>query len=252
MLLDYYRPLEDLTHSVDIVSAAAPLSRYKVVIAPGLNVISPSLGRRLAAYVRAGGHLILGPRSGMKDEYDRLNVERQPGPLVKVLGGRVQQFYALDAPVTVSGPSGTGTASIWAEALQPLSPRTRVLLRYAPGASWLSRQPAALRRAYGRGDITYLGALFDPRLTRTLLESALAAGGVRPAAVKLPPEVELMHRYGKGREISILINHGTARQTVTLPGPMSDLLHPGPQVRQVTLRAQGVAVLERPAAGRAR
>lgn len=251
VLLDYYRPLEDLTHSVDVVSARAPLSRYKVVIAPGLNVISPRLGRHLAAYVRAGGHLILGPRSGMKDQYDRLNVERQPGPLVKVLGGRVQQFYALDAPVAVSGPAGTGTASIWAEALQPLSARTRVLLRYAPGASWLSRQPAVLRHAYGRGDITYLGALFDPKLTRTLLRKALAADGVRPAAVKLPPEVELMHRYGKGREISILINHGTVTRTVTLPGPMSDLLHPGPAVRQVRLRAQGVAVLERPAGPRA-
>ena len=248
VLLDYYRPLEDLTHSVDIVSAQAPLSRYKVVIAPGLNVISPSLGRHLAAYVRAGGHLILGPRSGMKDQYDRLNVERQPGPLVKALGGRVQQFYALDAPVAVSGPSGAGTASIWAEALQPLSHRTRVLLRYAPNTSWLSRQPAALRRAYGRGDITYLGALFDPKLTRTLLQHALAAADVPPAAIKPPPDVELMHRYGKGREISILINHGAATRTVTLPGPMSDLLHPGPGVRQVILRAQGVAVLERTAA----
>ncbi|MGH8297522.1 MAG: beta-galactosidase, partial [Steroidobacteraceae bacterium] len=156
VLLDYYRPLENLTHSVDIVSAHAPLGRYKVVIAPGLNVISQRLGRHLADYVRAGGHLVLGPRSGMKDRYDRLSVERQPGPLVPVLGGRVQQYYALDAPVAVSGPAGTGTASIWAEALQPLSPQTRVILRYAPDDSWLSGQPAALRRAYGRGDITYL------------------------------------------------------------------------------------------------
>jgi beta-galactosidase len=245
VLLDYYRPLEDLTHSVDIVNARAPLSRYKVVIAPGLNVISRSLGRHLAAYVRAGGHLILGPRSGMKDRYDRLNVERQPGPLVKVLGGRVQQFYALAAPVAVSGPAGAGTASIWAEALQPLSRRTRVLLRYAPNSAWLSRQPAELQSRYGRGQITYLGALFGPKLTRTLLRSALAAAGVRPAAVKLPPQVELMHRYGNGREISILINHGAATRTVTLLGPMSDLLHPGAEVRRVVLRSQGVAVLQR-------
>ena len=98
----------------------------------------------------------------MKDRYDRLDARRQPGPLVAVLGGRVQQYYALDSQVAVSGPAGTGTASIWAEALQPLTRETRVILRYAPDSSWLSRQPAALRRGYGRGDITYLGALSIP------------------------------------------------------------------------------------------
>jgi beta-galactosidase len=250
VLLDYYRPLEDLTHSVDIVSASAPLHRYGLVIAPWLNVIPPGLARHLAAYVRGGGHLILGPRSGMKDQYDRLNVQRQPGPLVPVLGGRVQQYYALDAPVAVAGRAGAGTASVWAEALQPLSPQTRVILRYAPNTPWLGGQPAALRRSYGRGRITYLGALFDPRLTRLLLRRALAAAGVRPSLGKLPPGIELMRRYGGGREVLILINHGAAPQTVTLPGEMRDLLHPGAPVGTVTLGAQGVAVLERPAPAR--
>ncbi len=50
----------------------------------------------LLAYVQQGGHLVLGPRSGMKDEHNSLNVERQPGPLVAPLGGRVEQYYALD------------------------------------------------------------------------------------------------------------------------------------------------------------
>ncbi|MFZ0501657.1 MAG: beta-galactosidase, partial [Steroidobacteraceae bacterium] len=244
VLLDYYRPLENLTHSVDIVSANAPLGRYELVVAPGLNLIPPELARHLAAYVRGGGHLILGPRSGMKDRFDRLDPHRQPGPLVAVLGGRVQQYYALDTPVAVSGTGGTGTASIWAEALQPLTRQTRVILRYAPDSSWLSRQPAALRRGYGRGDITYLGALFDPPLTRRLLRRALFAAGARPSMIALPADVELMRRYGPGREIMILINHGAFPRTVTLPDVMRDLLHPDMNVRAVTLEAQGVAVLE--------
>jgi beta-galactosidase len=244
VLLDYYRPLEDLTHSVDIVSASAPLGRYKLVIAPGLNLIPQELARHLAAYVRDGGHLILGPRSGMKDRYDRLDVHRQPGPLVAVLGGRVQQYYALGSPVAVSGAAGAGTAFIWAEALQPLTGQTQVILRYAPDSSWLSRQPAALRRAYGRGDITYLGALFDPHLTRILLRGALTAAGIHPSMSALPADVELMRRYGRGREIMILINHGASPRTVALPAEMRDLLHPGTKVRAVTLGAQGVAVLE--------
>jgi beta-galactosidase len=244
VLLEYYRPLEDLTHSVDIVSANAPLARYKVVVAPGLNVIPQTLARHLAAYVRGGGHLILGPRSGMKDRYDRLDSRRQPGPLIAVLGGRVQQYYALDSEVSVSGTAGTGEASIWAEALQPLNRQTRVILRYAPNSSWLSSQPAALRRAYGRGEITYLGALLDPQLTRSLLQQTLAVARVTSSVGTLPPDVELMRRYGRGREITVLINHGKSRRTITLPQSMRDVLRPGVTVREVTLGTQGVAVLE--------
>jgi beta-galactosidase len=245
VLLEYYRPLEDLTHSVDIVSANAPLGRYKVVVAPGLNLIPQTLARHLAAYVRGGGHLILGPRSGMKDRDDRLDVHRQPGPLVAVLGGRVQQYYALDSAVAVSGPAGTGEASIWAEALQPLSRQTRVILRYAPNSSWLSTQPAALRRTYGRGEITYLGALLDPGLTRSLLQRTLAAAHVTSSLGVLPPGVELMRRYGRGRQVTILINHGTSPRTIALPQSMRDVLQSGVTVREVRLGAQGVAVLEK-------
>src|SRR6185312_15109241 len=114
----------------------------------------------------------------------------------------------LDSRVAVSGPAGRGSASIWAEALQPLSRQTRVILRYASNTSWLSGQPAALRRTYGRGEITYLGALFDPQLSRILLRHALAAARVPLPIGTLPPDVELMRRYGGGRQVTILINHG--------------------------------------------
>jgi beta-galactosidase len=61
---------------------------------------------------------------------------------------------------------------------------------------------------------------------------------------RLPPDVELMRRYGGGREVTILINHGTSPRTIILPRSMLDVLHPGANVSQVRLGAQGVAVLE--------
>jgi beta-galactosidase len=87
----------------------------------------------------------------MKDEYNALNVERQPGPLVNALGGRVEQFYALEDKVPISGDLGTGTASLWAEQLSTKSPDTQVLLRYGVSNGWLDNQPALITHKVGKG-----------------------------------------------------------------------------------------------------
>ncbi len=108
-LVSYYGPLRKLVRSVDVVSDVSPLSGYKLVVAPGLNVLTPAAVRNLEAYVRGGGSLVLGQRSGMKDEDNGLEVQRQPGPLGEMLGGRVEQFYALDKDVPIEGKWGSGT-----------------------------------------------------------------------------------------------------------------------------------------------
>lgn len=238
VLLDYYQPLKDALGAVDIVEAAeAPLGGYKLVVAPSLNVITPETAKRLAAYVRGGGHLILGPRSGMKDEYNRLDTKRQPGPLVDLLGGRVEQYYALDEPVEVGG----GKATIWAEQLSTSASDAEVLLTYGKANGWLDGKPAVISRKAGKGRITYVGALVDDGVMKGLIDSALTGAGVaRTFAV--PRDVELMTREGKGYQIVILINHSREPKSVALPGAMADVLRGG-TVTSVELGPIGVAVL---------
>lgn len=238
VLLDYYRPLKDALGSVDVVAAAAPLDGYKVVVAPTLNVIPEDLARRLAAYVRGGGHLILGPRTGLKDEYNRLDTTRQPGPLGGLLGAQVEQFYALDEPVAVDG----GTASIWAEDLSITAPDAKAVLRYGKTNGWLDGHPAVVTRRVGRGSISYFGALFDKDVTAKLIDQALADAKVT-RDLATPPDVELMTREGHGRRIVILINHGRTAQHVALPATMADVLNGG-TTQALDLAPEGVAVLQ--------
>lgn len=239
VLLDYYAPLKDALGSVDIVEAAGPLDGYKLVVAPNLAILTPQMTEKLTAFVKNGGHLILGPRSGMRDEYDRLQPRRQPGPLADLLGGQVEQYYALDEAIEV----GTGKATIWAEDLTAKSPDTQVLLRYGKANGWLDGHAAALTRKVGKGQITYVGALLDKGLMKTLIDDALNDANVaRDFAV--PADVELMTRQGDGRSIIILINHGKEVRSVTLPESMTDILEGG-RKQAVTLAAEGVAVLQR-------
>jgi beta-galactosidase len=239
VLLDYYTPLKDALGSVDIVEAAGPLDRYKLVVAPNLAILTPQMTEKLTAFVKNGGHLILGPRSGMRDAYDRLQPRRQPGPFADLLGGQVEQYYALDESVEV----GAGKATMWAEDLTAKSPDTQVLLRYGKANGWLDGHAAALTRKQGKGRITYVGALLDKGLMKTLIDDALKGAGVaRDFAV--PADVELMTREGDGRSIVILINHGKETRSVTLPESMTDILEGG-RKQAVTLAAEGVAVLQR-------
>jgi beta-galactosidase len=239
VLLDYYRPLKDALGAVDIIEAAVPLDSYSLLVAPSLNVLSDETAARLAGYVRAGGHLILGPRSGMKDAYNRLATQRQPGSLAELLGGRVEQFYALDEIIAVDG----GTAKIWAEDLSVKAPDAKVLLRYGKANGWLDRHPAAITRAVGKGRITYVGALVDDAVMKRLIDDALAEAGIA-RAIALPPDVELMTREGQGRSVFILINHGRENRVVTLPKAMADVLEGGRKTR-ITLEPEGVSVLQR-------
>jgi beta-galactosidase len=239
-LLDYYQPLKDALGAVDMVEAAeAPLARYRLVVAPSLNVITDEMAKRLTDYVQGGGHLILGPRSGMKDEYNRLDTVRQPGPLAALLGGQVEQFYALDEEIAI----GSGKASIWAELLSTSAPDTQVLLRYGKANGWLDGKPAVISRKVGKGRITYVGALVDDAVMKGLMDTALGdAGVVRDFGV--PADVELMTREGNGKRIVILVNHGREAREVALPSAMTDILGSG-KVRKVSLAPEGVAVLQR-------
>ncbi len=85
--MSFYTPLHDAVRSIDVVKDTVPLDQYKLVVAPALNLITPEAAKNLEQYVRNGGHLVLGPRSGMKDEDNSLWPERQPGPLDAAAGG---------------------------------------------------------------------------------------------------------------------------------------------------------------------
>jgi beta-galactosidase len=241
LLASYYKPVREMLQQVDVVSADAPLAGYRIVIAPGLNVMPDDMAQRLTEYVNGGGHLVLGPRSGMKDTYNALQPARQPGPLVSLLGGRVEQFYALNEDVPVSGAWGSGKARLWAEQLKAQGADT--LLTYGESNGWLDGQPAVLSRKVGKGRITYVGAWLEDTLMRAATQWMIRLGGLEPALGPVPEGVEVSRRVGAGKEVFVLVNHTKTPQHVALPRPMQRVLHDSAVASTVDLPPRGVEVL---------
>ena len=243
-IVSYYRPLRAMAQSVDVVPPTAPLSQYKLVVAPGLNVLSDAAAKNLIAYVRGGGHLVLGQRSAMKNEDNGLQTERQPGPLAELLGGRAEQYYALENPAAIEGKWGTGQGKLWAELLSAKNKDVEILERYGKSNGWLDGQPAAITRQVGKGRITYIGAWLDDDTLTSAAKWMTDVSGVKPAMGPVPDGVEVYPRYGDTRTVYILVNLSKAKQTISLPSPMQDVLEGGTK-SSVDLPVYGVAVMVR-------
>lgn len=254
--LSYYKPLHEIAQSIDILPPTARLENYKLVVAPGLNVLSGAIANNLIEYVRQGGHLVLGQRSGMKDDDNGLQPARQPGPLAALLGGRVEQYYALIDPIPVEGTFGRsrGNAAqekpwqckLWAELLSAEADDVEVLARYGKSNGWLDGQPAAITRRLGKGRITYIGAWFDDAGMAAAAEWMSETSGIKPALGPVPGGIEVYPRYGKkdgkNKIVYVLVSFAKGEETITLPAPMEDVLAGGTK-RSVTLPRFGVAVL---------
>lgn len=71
----------------------------------------------------------------------------------------------------MSGEWGSGVCKIWAELLEAKEPDVEVLMRYGRSNGWLDDQPAVIQRKFGKGTITYLGALFDEAIMKQIAEN---------------------------------------------------------------------------------
>ena len=136
----------------------------------------------------------------MKDQDNSLYPERQPGPLAELFGARVEQWYALNEPVPVSGQWCTAQDVIWAEQLGITAPDVKVLMRYGKSNGWLDGQPAAVTRTLGSGSITYIGCALDEQSMMSAAKWMVAESGATTLFPNLPKGVEVSVRSGAERQ----------------------------------------------------
>lgn len=98
---DVYRAWQHAGFAPQVLSRIEGPFPWKIIMAPHLHVLSDQDAERLLTFVDQGGHLVLGPRSGMKDEWNRLRESRQPGPFAERLGATVREYYSMPESVPV-------------------------------------------------------------------------------------------------------------------------------------------------------
>ena len=245
----YYRPLTRLNVPVDVLSAkglrsAEQLAGYQFVVAPALLIQNQTMVDTLKEYVSGGGHLLLTARCGLKDEYNALLPQRQPGGLAEIAGVEVEDFYALLEPVPVTGEWLKGESNLWAERLALTGQKAaKVIARYGKSNGWLDNQIAISVNTFGNGLVYYVGANLDETAQQILFTQVLEAARVTTLASAPGVEIQARLRPAQDEMFYIVINHTATEQTVTMPWTSFDHLNGDALAEEFKLAAYAVAIL---------
>jgi beta-galactosidase len=243
----YYAALHRRNVGVDIVPPQADLSRYRLVLAPALHVVSLDAADSLRRYVEGGGILLITARSGVKDEVNAVVNMPLPGLLADICGVEVEEYDALPpdvrVPVELALPGSTAAvqamhARLWCDILAPTSAET--IARYQ-GEYYAGRAAVTLNR-FGQGKAIYVGTLGDENLTDTVAGWAVGLASVSPT-LTTPDGVEAVERWKEGRRLLFLLNHADEACDVALPQPMTDLLTDRLVAGRATLAPKAVMIL---------
>ena len=198
------------------------VERWPVLVVPGLYIADDMLLDLLDAYARAGGHLVVGFRTGYADDEARARHEVMPGRLREAVGATYSEYTNLGVPVPVRGegielPAGAA-ATAWADALVSEGADTLVTYEHPH----LGRWPAVTTHGHGEGRVTYVGTLPDRSLAIALggwLRNAPDAWAERAETVTVTAA-----RNRRGETVRFLSNWSWEPADVTVPVPIKDLL----------------------------
>lgn len=215
------------------------LSNYKVILVPPLYVASDAVLKRLAEYVHAGGHLVVGFKSGFCNEYSTVRWEMAPGPLREAAGVHYQEFSSLQRPVALKDdPFHAGADNRVSEWAEMLIPDTAKPLAYYDHP-FFGKYPAITRNSFGKGTLTYEGTVLSNKLQTEVLLNVLELAGLTGPDQSLPTTVRVKHGLNrKGKALHFYLNYSSDPQTVTYAyGPGADLL-----TQSAVARAQSIAL----------
>lgn len=233
--LDYVYLTDGLT--------AEELLKYKVLVYPHCTIVTEERAELLKAYVKAGGTLVIGCRSGYKDITGKCVMDKLPGLLSELTGTDIPEysFIAPDAGrVTVKWGEDEFEASVFADLLEAKGENAKVVGTYT--ADYYAGSGALIENQYGEGTAYYYGSAWNEEAADLFLKKL----GVRSPyqdVIELPQTCELAVREKDGVKYLFVLNYMKEAAEIQLLKNAEDL-YTGETVQgTITLEPYGTRVL---------
>ncbi len=232
---------------VDIVymregMTAENLRRYEVLFYPHASIMTEERAAVLEEYVKAGGKLVMGCRTGYKDRNGRCIMEKLPGLVSKLAGTDIPEysFVAPDEGTAYADWDGESIeAAVFNDILAPVSDSAEVLGTYT--SSYYAGEPALVRNSFGAGEAYYFGGAFTLDTAAVFLKKLGVEEPYRNI-VEVPENCEIAIRQKEGHRYLFLLNYASAESMVRIKTPLQNLLTGETESGNIEMGKYGVKV----------
>ena len=222
------------------------LSKYKIVFAPSLHLLTGGEADRLKFYVQNGGTLVGTFNTGLVDEHNIAPDSGFPHDLTDLFGLEVQEFDMLPpgeenflAFKGVFPTSHPHPARLWCDLIEPKG--CQVLATYAK--DFYAGKPAVTLNPFGLGKAIYLGTQSHPHFYDDLVAWLTQAAGLQ-SLLKVPENIEVSLREKDGARVYFLINHQNQSVRIPFYKPMRNFLTGSNLVGNYEMPPNGILVVE--------
>ena len=242
----FYTALHDRNISVDFARPSEDLSKYKVVIAPSLHLLSAGEADSLKLYVQNGGTLIGTFNTGLVDQHNLSPATGYPHHLTDLFGLEVQEFDTMppgeENHLTFKGSFPTShlhSARLWCDLIEPKG--CQVLATYAK--DFYAGRPAMTMNPFGLGRAIYFGTQSNQHFYSDLVTWLRQMCGLHPL-LKVPDSVQVSMREKEGTRVFFLLNHQNSPVRLQFYKPMHDFLTGNTFTGNYELPPHGVLILD--------
>lgn len=242
----FYNALHDRNIPVDFARPSEDLSRYKIVFAPSLHLISGGESDRLKLFVQNGGTLIATFNTGLVDAHNIASDTGFPREMTDLFGLEVLEFDPMppgeENHLTFKGAFPTShlhPARIWCDIIEPKE--CQVLAAYAK--DFYAGKPAMTMNTFGLGKAIYIGTMSHQHFYHDLVTWLRQMVGMSPL-LKVPETVEVSMRQREDSRVYFLLNHHQSPVRIQFYKPMHDFLTGNNITGNYDLPPHGVLVLD--------
>ena len=210
------------------------LSRYSLLILPGMYLLDPAAADAVRRFVDGGGTAIMTAYSAKVDQHNQWYATPLPGRLTDVFGLRTNEFYDGGTLLTRLGGEDIKSSSGHYEVLEPSTAQALARFTNLDGTP-----PSVTINQYGKGRAIYVATPAQPQIMQPLYRQLYASLGITPGP-KTPDGV-----YARAVDGRVLyVNTTSEAREVPIDGAKKGLLSGQQWAGSLRLPPLGVDLLE--------
>lgn len=200
------------------------LMKYEVLFYPHASILTKERMELLEQYVAEGGKLVMGCRTGYKEENGRCITDYLPGLAARLTGTDIPEYSFVapdDGKVMAEWDGQKMEAAVFNDLPVPVGENAEILATYTD--SYYAGAPALIRNCSGKGEAYYFGGAFALD-TAELFIRKLGIGEPYLHIMEIPAGCELAVREKDGVQYLFVLNYEKNPADIKLKVELRELL----------------------------